>query len=102
MRLEGVLERPDLANLAPDDRADTLLILLVELQRRIGLDLSRALDEHSEARFRDLMERGADSQEIAAFISVRIPDYRERVESAIESFCDECRISLDAISREAV
>lgn len=99
-RLETVLERPDLAHLAPEDRAETLLLLIIELQRRIGLDLSASLDEASEAMFENLMEREADSQEIAAFFSVRIPDYRERVDSTIEAFCEECRTSLDAISAE--
>lgn len=97
-RLERVLDRPELGTLAPEERAETLSLLLVEMQRRIGLELQAFLDETSERQFRLLMEREADPDEVVAFLSVRIPDYQERVERAVDAFCDECRDSLDALS----
>lgn len=102
VRLEAALDRPILDRLSPEERAETLSLLLIELQRRIGLDLMKTLDDASKRKFGLLMEREADSDELTAFFSVRIPDYRERVERAVESFCDECGESLDYIARAEV
>lgn len=102
LRLEAVLNQASLHDLSPSERAETLSLLLIELQRRIGLNLLPCLDSDSEKHFRHLMERKADSDELSAFFSVRIPDYRERVEAVTESFCVECHESLNQLSMAAV
>lgn len=97
-RLEAVLDRANLHDLTPTERAETLSLLLIELQRRIGLNLLPHLDEDSEKHFKSLVERKAGSDELTAFFSIRIPDYQERVERIIESFCEECHMSLSQLS----
>lgn len=93
-----MLDRPELGELSPSEKAETLSLLLIELQRRIGIELHGLLDKVSLRHFGILVEREAEPDEVAAFLSVRIPDYRERVEEAIEGFCTECRSSLDRLS----
>jgi len=102
LRLEAVLARPLLDRLSPAEKAETLFVLLVELRRRVGRELIRLLDKDSERQFKRLMERRAESDEISAFFSVRIPDYRERVEGIVDRFCEECGDTLERLSQEAV
>lgn len=98
LRLEAVLDQAHLHDLSPTERAETLSLLLIELQRRIGLNLLPQLDGDAEKHFTHLIERKASSDELSAFFSVRIPDYRERVERITESFCEECHMSLSQLS----
>jgi len=95
-KLEAVLNRPELEGMAPAEKAEALSMFLAELERRIGLALLPLLDASSERQFRDLMAREAESDEIIAFFSVRIPDYRALVGQIVDAFCEECRESLGA------
>lgn len=91
--VERTMARAGLLELPPDARAETATALMVEAQRRVGLEIFSCLDAGSLKRFRILFEHGATEEEISAFLSVRIPDLKERVARVLGSFGDECAAS---------
>ena len=91
--VESLLTEVGLSGLSTEQRADCVTTLMIEAQRRVGLDMMKTLDDDSKEYFKDLMARDATEEEVAAFFNVRIPDHKKRVESSLEDFGNEFRRS---------
>lgn len=98
--VESTLDEAGFAHLPEAERAGTVAALIVEARRRIGLELVKAMDPHSLEAFKELERRGADSDEVAAFLDVRVPDAEGVVRSALSDFGEECRHVAADITRK--
>ena len=88
--VESVLSHAGFDGLAPEARAEAAAALMVEAQRRVGLELLKTLDGKSLAYFQSLVDRGATDDEMTAFFDVRVPDAERRVKEALKAFGEEC------------
>lgn len=88
--VEALLAKAGFAHAPAAERAATVEALTVEAQRRVGLELMRAIDPHSLQAFRQLAAENATEEELAAFFDVRVPDAEARVRAALEAFGQEC------------
>lgn len=94
--VEATLDEAGFAHLPEAERAETAAALVVEARRRIGLELAKAMDPHSLEAFKEMERRGADSDEVAAFLDVRVTDAEGVVRAALAAFGEECkRVALD-------
>lgn len=88
--VEALLAKAGFAHAPAAERAETVEALTAEAQRRVGLELMRAIDPHSLQAFRRLAAEQATEEELAAFFDVRVPDAEARVRGALEAFGREC------------
>ncbi|MEK7546534.1 MAG: hypothetical protein AAB554_05735 [Patescibacteria group bacterium] len=88
--VEALLSKAGFAHAPAEERAETVAALTAEAQRRIGLELSNAIDRHSLGEFRSMASDGAGEDEMAAFFDVRVPDAEARVRQALDAFGREC------------
>ena len=88
--VEALLSKAGFAHAPAAERAETVAALTAEAQRRIGLELSHAVDPHSLREFRAMAQEGAGEDEMAAFFDVRVPDAEARVRRALDAFGREC------------
>lgn len=88
--VEALLSKAGFAHAPEAERAETVAALTAEAQRRIGLELTEAIDPYSLKEFRAMAEVGAGEDELAAFFDVRVPDAEARVRRALDSFGREC------------
>lgn len=95
--VESMLSEAGLHGLSIDQRAECVAALAIEAQRRVGLTLMEALDDDSKEYFKALMDRLASEEEMAAFFSVRIPDFEERIKQSLADFSDEYLKSVNKL-----
>jgi len=88
--VETILSRSGFRDLPPEEHAETVNALIVEVQRRIGRALSEIIDEHSLELFGELVKMKAPEEELSAFFSVHVPEYKKCIEETVENFGEEC------------
>lgn len=98
--VEALLAKAGFAHAPHAERAETVAALTAEAQRRIGLELSNAIDPHSLREFRKMADDGAGEDEMAAFFDVRVPDAEARVRKALDAFGRECLEHADRLRGE--
>ena len=88
--VEALLAKAGFAHAPEAERAETIMALTAEAQRRVGLELRHAIDPHSLETFRKMAAEEASEDELAAFFDLRVPDAEARVRRALEAFGREC------------
>jgi len=88
--VEALLFKAGFGHAPEEERATAVAALTAEAQRRVGLELTRAIDPHSLEQFRAMAKEGAGEDEMAAFFDVRVPDAEARVRAALDAFGKEC------------
>lgn len=95
--VEGILAQSGFKNLPPEEHAETVTALVVEVQRRIGRAIMELIDGHALGLFKELKARDATEEELRAFFSVHVPGYEKCVNETLDAFRQECHRSAKGI-----